>query len=201
MMRKHISTVIVVGILLGAMVFAAGCTSNVNNTPTPSVASATRDPKFVPKNTSSYLTYSNRSAGISIQYPSSWQKQEGTAGGIVSFNVSGVPEMSFTVTGTQDFSGTATTLNDFSQDALTSLQQQLTDFKLNNSTNSTLSGYPAKKLVFTYANNDLTTSAGMLQLTLVNRTGYGLLYEAEESIYPTYLGIAQNMTQSFNITK
>ncbi|MGZ8892597.1 MAG: hypothetical protein ACXW1R_06630, partial [Halobacteriota archaeon] len=98
MMRKHISTVIVVGILLGAMVFAAGCTSNVNNTPTPSVASATRDPKFVPKNTSSYLTYSNRSAGISIQYPSSWQKQEGTGGGIVSFNVSGVPEMSFTVT-------------------------------------------------------------------------------------------------------
>jgi len=200
MMRKHISTVIVVGILLGAMVFAAGCTSNVNNTPTPSVASATRDPKFVPKNTSSYLTYSNRSAGISIQYPSSWQKQEGTAGGIVSFNVSGVPEMSFTVTGTQDFSGKATTLNDFSQDAVSGIQS-LTDFKLLNSTNSTLSGYPAKTLVFTYKDNNLTPSKGTLQLTLVNRTGYGLLYQAEESIYPTYLGIAQNMTQSFNITK
>ena len=200
MMRKHISTVVVVGILLGAMVFAAGCTSNVNNTPTPSVASATRDPKFVPKNTSSYLTYSNRSAGISIQYPSSWQKQEGTAGGIVSFNVSGVPEMSFTVTGTQDFSGKATTLNDFSQDAVSGIQS-LTDFKLLNSTNSTLSGYPAKTLVFTYKDNNLTPSKGMLQLTLVNRTGYGLLYQAEESIYPTYLGIAQNMTHSFNITK
>lgn len=200
MMRKHISTVVVVGILLGAMVFAAGCTSNVNNTPTPSVASATRDPKFVPKNTSSYLTYSNRSAGISIQYPSSWQKQERIAGGIVSFNVSGVPEMFFTVAPAEKLPGTIS-LEDYSQGAVSGIQQQLTDFKLNNSTNSTLSGYPAKKLVYTYKDNNLTPSKGMLQLTLVNGTGYGLLYAAEESIYPTYLGIAQNMTQSFNITK
>jgi hypothetical protein len=177
------------------MVFAAGCTSN-NNTPTPSVASATRDPKFVPKNSSGYLTYSNRSEGISIQYPASWQKKEGSAGEIVSFNVSGIPSMSFTVIAPQNFAGTATTLDDFSQGAL---PKNLTNFKLLNSTNTTLSGYPAKKLVFTYANNDLTTSAGMLQLTLVNRTGYGLLYAATSDAYNTYVGIAQNMTQSFNV--
>jgi len=197
MMRKHISTVFVVGILLAAMVFAAGCTSNVNNTPTPSVASATRDPKFVPKNTSGYLTYSNSSAGVSIQYPSSLQKKEGSGNEIVSFNVSGLPSMFFTVY-TQDFSGTTVTLNDFSQGALPT---NLTNFKLVNSTNITLSGYPAKKHLFTYMNFDGTTSQGMLQLTLVNRTGYELLYVATQSTYPTYLGIAQNMTQSFNITK
>jgi hypothetical protein len=200
MMRKHISTVIVVGILLAAMVFAAGCTSNVNNTPSPNVASATRDPKFVPKNTSGYLTYSNRSAGISIQYPSSWQKQEGSAGGIVSFNVSGVPDMSFTVA-SQDFSGTATTLNDFSQGAVDGLSTQLANFKILNSTNITLSGYPAKQHVFTFMSFGDTTSQGMLKLTLVNSTGYTLLYVGSESSYPNYLGIAQNMTQSFNITK
>ncbi len=54
-MRKHISTVIVVGLLLVAMIFAAGCTSS-DNSPTPSVPSATRDPKFVPKNISGYRT-------------------------------------------------------------------------------------------------------------------------------------------------
>jgi hypothetical protein len=201
MMRKHISTVIVVGILLAAMVVAAGCTSN-NNTPTPSVASATRDPKFVPKNTSGYLTYSNSSAGISIQYPSSWQKQEGSAGGIVSFNVSGIPSMSFTVTAPQNFAGTATTLDDFSQSALSELSTKLTDFQLINSTNITLSGYPAKQHVYAYKNNDLTTSVAQLQLTLVNRTGYGLLYVGTPiSVYNTYIGIAQNMTKSFNVVK
>jgi len=187
--------VIVVGILLAAMVFAAGCTSN-NNTPTPSVASATRDPKFVPKNTSGYLTYSNRSAGISIQYPSSWQKKEGSAGEIVSFNVSGLPSMSFTVIAPLNFAGTATTLNEFSQGALPT---NLTNFKLLNSTNTTLSGYPAVKHVFTYMNDDGTTSVGMLELTLVNRTGYGLLYAATQDTYNTYVGIAQNITQSFNV--
>lgn len=201
MMRKHISTVIVVGILLAAMVFAAGCTSN-NNTPTPSVASATRDPKFVPKNTSGYLTYSNSSVGISIQYPSSWQKQEGSAGGIVSFNMSGIPSTSFTVTASQNFAGTATTLDDFSQSALSELSTKLTDFKLINSTNITLSGYPAKQHVYAYKNNDLTTSVAQLQLTLVNRTGYGLLYVGTPiSVYNTYIGIAQNMTKSFNVVK
>jgi hypothetical protein len=104
--------------------------------------------------------------------------------------------MSFTVIAPQNFAGTATTLDDFSQGALPT---NLTNFKLLNSTNTTLSGYPAKKLVFTYANNDLTTSAGMLQLTLVNRTGYGLLYAATYDAYNTYVGIAQNMTQSFNV--
>ncbi len=67
-MRKHISTVIVVGLLLVAMIFAAGCTSS-DNSPTPSVPSATRDPKFVPKNISGYCTYSDRSVGISIHTP------------------------------------------------------------------------------------------------------------------------------------
>jgi hypothetical protein len=201
-MRKHISTVFVVGILLAAMVFAAGCTSNVNNTPTPSVASATRDPKFVPKNTSGYLTYSNRSAGISIQYPSSWQKKEGSPNEIVSFNVSGLPSMFFTVTAPQNFAGTATTLDDFSKSALSELSTKLTDFQLINSTNITLSGYPAKQHVYAYKNNDLTTSVAQLQLTLVNRTGYGLLYVgAPISVYNNYIGIAQNMTKSFNVVK
>ncbi len=194
-MRKHISTVFVVGILLAAMVFVAGCTSNVSNTPTPSVASATRDPKFVPKNTSGYLTYTNRSAGISIQYPSSWTKTEGKPNETVSFNLG--TSAFFTVTAPEKLE--TMTLDDYSQGAVSGIQR-LNDFKLLNSTNSTLSGYPAKRLVYTYVNED-TPSQAMLQLTLVNRTGYALLYTTTQSLYPNYLGIAQNMTQSFNITK
>lgn len=184
--------------LFAAMIFTAGCTSNEDKAPIPSVASPTRDPKFVPKNTSGYLTYANRSAGISIQYPSSWQKNESSEGVIVSFNTSGL-NVSFTVTAPQNFAGTAVTLNDFADGLLP--VTELTEFKLLNSTNSTLSGYPAQKRVFTYMNDDESLSQGMLQVTLVNRTGYALLYVALQSLYPSNLGIAQNMTQSFNVTK
>jgi hypothetical protein len=192
-MRKYVSTVIVVGLLLVAMVFAAGCTSN-DNTSTPSVPAATKDPTFVPKNISGYRTYSDRSVGVSIQYPSSWQAKNGSGYEIVSFNVSGPPSMSFTVYA-QEVLGT---LDDFSQSALPT---NLTNFKLLNSTNTTLSGYPAKKHVFTFTTFDDSTAGGMLQLTLVNRTGYTLLYVATQSVYPNYLGIAQNMTQSFNVVR
>lgn len=198
MKRKHLAIIIVVGILFAATIFTTGCTSNVNNAPTPSVASPTRDPKFVPKNTSGYRTYSNRSEGISIQYPSSWRVLNASASEIVGFNVSSVPDMSFTVLPAYNFSGTATTLNDFSQSLL---PMDFTEFKLLNTTSSTLSGYPAQKQVFTFMNDDKTITQGMIQVTLVNRTGYGLFYVALQSHYPTYLGIVQNMTQSFSITK
>lgn len=198
MTRKHLSTIIVVGILFAAVIFTSGCTSTVNNTPTPSVASPTRDPTFVPKNTSGYLTYSNRSAGISIQYPSSWQKNETAIGEVVSFNTSGLPGALFTVFAPQNFSGAAVTLDDFSNGLLPT---SLTEFKLLNSTDIALSGYPAHKHIFSFMNDDESISQGMLQLTIVNRTGYALLYVTTQSLYPSYLGIVQNMTQSFNVTK
>ena len=40
----------------------------------------------------------------------------------------------------------------------------------------------------------------MIELTLVNNTGYALSYVAAQSVYPNYVGVAQNMMQSFNIT-
>ena len=187
-------------LLLIATVCAAGCTSNNTSTPT---ASPTRSPTFAPKNISGYRNYTNRSAGIAIQYPSSWQlTQGGEANATAFFNVSGV-EMSFTIVAPESFSGQSVTLDQFSQDLITTLQQNanLTNFTLLSSSNTTLAGYPAQKLVFTFVNPDGIASQGMAELTLVNGTGYALTYVASQAVYPTYVGIAQNMMQSFNITK
>jgi hypothetical protein len=80
-MRKHFF-VIIVALLVTATVCAAGCASNV----TPSaVPSPTRSPTFVPKNISGYLNYTNRSAGIAIQYPPSWHLIEGGGAGATAF--------------------------------------------------------------------------------------------------------------------
>ncbi len=196
-MRKHSFFVIIVALLLTATVCVAGCTSN-NTSPTPS-ASATRSATFVPKNISGYRNYTNNSAGISIQYPPSWQLAE-TRGPsyapIVYLNMSGA-DMSFTVT-SESFSGQSMTLDGFSQGLILALQQNSTNFSYTLS-NTTLAGYPAQKIVFSLVSGGATRQ-GIIELTLVNDTGYALTYEAAQSVYPTYVGIAQNMMQSFNIT-
>jgi hypothetical protein len=197
-MRKHFFAIIV-ALLLTATVCAAGCTSN-NTSPT-QPASPTRSPTFVPKNISGYLNYTNRSAGIAIQYPPSWHLTEGGgAGATAFFNVSGV-NMTFSIAVPASLSGQAVTLDGYSRDLISALQQNpnLTNFTLLNSSNTTLAGYPAQKLVYTYVTEGAPTQR-MVELTLVNSTGYSVSYVASQGVYPSYVGIAQNMMQSFNIT-
>jgi hypothetical protein len=195
-MRKHFF-VIIVALLLTVTVCVAGCTSN-NTSPTPS-ASATRSATFVPKNISGYRNYTNSSAGITIQYPPSWQHAEpggGSYAPIAYFNVSGV-DTSFTIV-SESFSGQSMTLDGFSQGLISALQQNTTNFTYTLS-NTALAGYPAQKIAFTLVSGGITRQ-GIIELTLVNDTGYALTYEAAQDVYPTYVGIAQNMMQSFNIT-
>jgi len=113
--------------------------------------------------------------------------------------VSGV-NMTFSIAAPASFSGQAVTLDEHSRDLISALQQNpnLTSFTLLNSSNTTLAGYPAQKLVFTYVTEGAPMQ-GMVELTLVNTTGYSVSY-ASQGVYPSYVGIAQNMMQSFNIT-
>jgi hypothetical protein len=111
--------------------------------------------------------------------------------------VSGVSGVSFTIAAPENIQGV--TLNDYAQDLILALQQNATSFNLLNSSNTTLAGYPAQRLVFTLVSGG-TTNQGMVELTLVNNTGYALTYYATQAEYPNYVGIAQNMMQSFNIT-
>ena len=117
-MRKHFF-VIIVALLVTATVCAAGCASNV----TPSaVPSPTRSPTFVPKNISGYLNYTNRSAGIAIQYPPSWHLTEGGgAGATAFFNVSGV-NMTFSIAVPASLSGQAVTLDGYSRELISALK-------------------------------------------------------------------------------
>ncbi len=107
--------------------------------------------------------------------------------------------MSFTIAAPENFSRQSVTLDGYSQDLISALQQNATSFKFNSS-NTTLAGYPAHKLVFTLVSGG-TTRQGIIELTLVNNTGYALTYVATQDVYPNYVGIAQNMMQSFNITR
>jgi hypothetical protein len=199
-MPKHFFVMIVV-LLLTATICTAGCASN-NPSPTPStIPTPTRNPTFVPKNTFGYLNYTNRSAGVAIQYPPSWQPtQGGETNATAFFNVTGV-EMSFSIA-TESLSGQTVTLDDYSHDLIGAFQQNgsVVNFAYNLS-NVTLAGYPAQKIAFTFVSADGTTTQGIVELTLANGTGYALTYVASQDVYSTYLQAAQNMMQSFNIIR
>jgi len=109
--------------------------------------------------------------------------------------------MSFVIAAPENLPGV--TLEQFSQDFISSLQQNgnFANFTVLSSSNSTLAGYPAHTYTFTYVTPDGTAAQGMSELTLVNGTGYALTYVASQDVYSTYVGAAQNMMQSFNITK
>jgi hypothetical protein len=214
MVKKLVA--ITVAIVLTAIVFSAGCTSNIGNnaSPSPSISpTATQDPNFVPKNTSGYLTYSNRSAGFTIQYPPSWQVQENPDG--VAFHLitnlgtrSG--EVANLLVGRPEYLGTTGTLSNYSDEKLSNYSDEklsygkgYTAFNLLNSSNSTLAGYPAKEHTITIVTPNGVPVKGLISVTIVNQGGYYggyfLSYGASYDYYDANLKTAQNMIQSFNI--
>lgn len=167
---------IIVAIVLAATVFSSGCTYNVGNS-TPS-----------PLNTSpvlGYITYGNRSSGFTIQYPSSWHVTQPTEGFTFFNNTSqynNIGEVS-TVTVNKPVALPAnTTLSNYSADEISVSSQLLSGFKLLNSSNSTLSGYPSKEYVFMSG-----PTQSLLVVTVANNTGYTVLYKATQSAYASNL--------------
>jgi hypothetical protein len=202
-MKRFTKWTVIAAVALAIIVSTAGCTSNTGNnaSPSPSVSpQPTQDPNFVPKNTSGYLTYSNRSAGYTIQYLPSWQLiNSSTATGfhLLNTGTTGGDAANVGVIVSANLPKNMT-LNDYSELVLPVLRNS-TDFKLLSSSNSTLAGYPAKEYAFTFVNIYGTPAQGLEKLTLANHTGYFVSYLAVQSYYSANLEIAQNMIGSFNI--
>src|SRR5665647_149599 len=203
MKKKLVAIIVAIGLM--AVVFSAGCTSNVSNNTSPSLNAApqpTQDPNFVAKNTSGYLTYGNRSAGFTIQYPPSWQVAEtnstvdfslfvntGTASGVVA---------RVTLTKPIEIPESATnimTLKNYSELMLSSFvkTRSTPDYKLLSSSNSTLAGYPALETVYTYTAYRGDPSQTLFKATLANHSAYSISYAGIQSYYPANLETAQNM--------
>jgi len=87
-LKRGLLVLTVVVLLVGI----AGCTSSSSPTATPTAqATATPQPTYVPKSTPGYLNYTNRSAGVAIQYPSSWNVTEGNVNITYSLPYQGRP--------------------------------------------------------------------------------------------------------------
>ena len=196
-LKRGLLVLTVVVLLVGI----AGCTSSSSPTATPTAqATATPQPTYVPKSTPGYLNYTNRSAGVAIQYPSSWNVTEGGVNITVLFTLPGTA-VGFSV-GTEDLSGVKLPLDEYAQLSLQNLKQNssFTSVTLLNSTNTTLAGYPAHEFVVTAVSTGISMQF-KIEVTIIDNTGYALVYGATTGVYPDYAATADNMIASFHLVK
>ena len=155
------------------------------------------------------LTYQNSSAGIKLQYPSNWVKQENgtrqdTQTDLVTFTpptINSNASLDITVDDITDSVGT--TLAQYASDEIGSLKQQFAnnDFKLIESKSSIiLAGLPAYRIVYTSVDQN-TTTKDMEIGAIKGGKVYLLTYEAGPNEYDKYLPIALKMIDSFKLIK
>jgi serine/threonine-protein kinase len=155
------------------------------------------------------LTYQNSSAGIKLQYPSNWVKQENgtrqdTQTDLVTFTpptINSNASLDITVDDITDSVGT--TLAQYASDEIGSLKQQFAsnDFKLIESKSSIiLAGLPAYRIVYTSVDQN-TTTKDMEIGAIKGGKVYLLTYEAGPNEYDKYLPIALKIIDSFKLIK
>jgi hypothetical protein len=156
-------------------------------------------------NSSSYLTYEDNADGISLMYPSNWQKIEYPSGAmnygkghriIASFLAPLDPS--------DQWRGSLNIQISNLSDSKNIIPRNATTTKIN------LGGHPAFKLEYTntermYLNRDLTSSSSiklkvMQVWTSIGDSTYLLTYNAEASKYPQYLPIIYKMLSSFRVS-
>lgn len=156
-------------------------------------------------NSSSYLTYEDNADGISLMYPSNWQKIEYPSGAmnygkghriIASFLAPLDPS--------DQWRGSLNIQISNLSDSKNIIPQNATTTKIN------LGSHPAFKLEYTntermYLNRDLTSSSSiklkvMQVWTSIGDSTYLLTYNAEASKYPQYLPIIYKMLSSFRVS-
>ncbi len=171
-------------------------------TPTPTVTpTPTPTPTLTPTPKLS-LTYENNAYGISIKYPQGWTKQEGATETVVQFfapkESSSTSQAAITIA-VKDLSAQSLSLDAYTERVTSQLQQTLTDFNLIESGATTLAGIPAHKVVYTGKQEQRNPKVYQVW-TIINNKAYMIKYAADPSKYSEFLGIIQQMIDSFSIS-
>lgn len=167
---------------------------------------ATKQTVFA-QQTTNFLPYINSTYGIKLQYPSGWDKEENgtrqdTETSVVTFYppaTNSNASLDISIDDISDEKGIA--LAQYASGGINDLKQSLKNFKLVGlTTNNVLSGLPAYKSIYTYADQN-TIFKDMEIGAIKGDKAYILTYEAGINEYEKYLPIIQELINSFQITK
>jgi hypothetical protein len=188
MQFKSITAIAVLSLVVASL-SVAGCIQTTNQTsPTP-VAEE------------SFLQYNNSTAGISIKYPKDWKVNETPiVDDVVRFEAPGMSSILDVAKVNQSRWGSSATPESITPSIIEGLKQANQEFTLLENTTTTFAGMPAHKIVFTFRGSTTGTITKASEVyTIKNGSLYSVIPQNVADKYDSYVGIGQQMIDSFEI--
>jgi hypothetical protein len=157
------------------------------------------------------ISYENTDYGIKIQYPYNWKNVESVdQNAIVTFSAPEIREKksstliniyqpAHVILAVENISSSNLNLNDFTNKYLNRLSTLNTEFQINNITDGTLAGKPAK-IIFSEEMDLLNRISDVMRIfTISDGAVYRINYVADPQWFSEYIPIAQKMIASYEI--
>ena len=146
-----------------------------------------------------FFTYENIQHSIRIKHPDNWTKKENyVANSIVTF----FPDPNDTLKGS--FSVSVLELEEsmgmewFKQAHIENLSLLLTDFNITYNASTTFAGFSGYTLIFTFRQG-IYTFKQRETWAIENNMLYLLTYSVDQNLYSDYVGVVEQMVDSFEI--
>jgi eukaryotic-like serine/threonine-protein kinase len=149
-----------------------------------------------------FLTYEDITTGISIQFPSNWEKSV-NLNNFVTFRAP--PETDTRVYPAalglkiQELTSQNVSLQEVTKAQMSELKKTNPDLKISESSSTTLAGKPAHKVVFSATDNNQVKRKALQLWTVVDNKAILITYKAQPDKYSSYLPTIEKMINSFQI--
>jgi hypothetical protein len=149
-----------------------------------------------------FLTYEDITTGISIQFPSNWEKSV-NLNNFVTFRAP--PETDTRVYPAalglkiQELTSQNVPLQEVTKVQMSELKKTNPDLKISESSSTTLAGKPAHKVVFSATDNNQVKRKALQLWTVVDNKAILVTYKAQPDKYSSYLPTIEKMINSFQI--
>ena len=147
-----------------------------------------------------FLTYEDITTGISIQFPSNWEKSV-NLDNFVTFRAP--PETDTRVYPAalglkiQELASKSLLLQEVTKVQISELRKSNPNLEFSESTSTTLAGIPAYRVVFTATDNNQVERKAMQIWTIIDNKAILITYKAQPDKYSTYLPTIERMISSF----
>ena len=149
-----------------------------------------------------FLTYEDITTGISIQFPSNWEKSV-NLDNFVTFRAP--PETDSRVYPAalglkiQELTSQNVSLQEITKVQMSELKKSNPNLELSESTSTTLAGKPAYKIVFSATDNNQVERKAMQLWTVIGNKAILITYKAQPDKYSSYLPTIEKMIGSFQV--
>ena len=149
-----------------------------------------------------FLTYEDITTGISIQFPSNWEKSV-NLDNFVTFRAP--PETDTRIYPAalglkiQELASKSVLLQEVTKVQLSELRKSNPNLEFSESTSTTLAGKPAYRVVFTATDNNQVERKAMQIWTIIDNKAILITYKAQPDKYSTYLPTIERMISSFQV--